>query len=986
MATATSNTSSLDSITAPPIIAQLIAKFSEHRETYKGRSYNELSLRHDFLNPFFEALGWDVANTKNYAEAYRDVILEPPLQVERSVRAPDYCFRISETPKFFVEAKRPSVDIATDIAPAFQIRRYAWTRKLPLSILTDFEEFAVYDCRIKPDETDKASTARVMLVKYTEYVDRWSEIASVFSREAILRGSFDQYAESNKKKRGTAPVDEAFLEEIESWRELLAKNICLRNAHIDDRQLNTAVQLIIDRIIFLRMCEGRRIEEEGRLQALLNGESVYSRLVELFHRADDKYNSGLFHFQDERGREAPDMLTTDLKVDDKVLKQIIKRLYYPCPYEFAAMPADILGQVYEQFLGKVIRITPGHTAKIEEKPEVRKAGGVYYTPTYIVDYIVENTVGKLLEGKTPQEIGGLTATFKESKSAKPLSVLDPACGSGSFLIVAYQYLLDWYLKQYIEADTPEKHSRGANPRIFQTATGDWRLTTAERKRILLAHIYGVDIDYQAVEVTKLSLLLKALEGETKDSVQRLLIQKERALPDLANNIKCGNSLIASDFYLGKQRDLFDEKEALRINAFDWKSKQGFPKIFAGDNPGFDAVIGNPPYGAQVGADEVAYLRATYRTPANSLDTFLLFAERASQLLQQGGFVGLIIPSGWTSTPSARPLRSLFLENFRPRSFVSLPFDVFGAYIDTVIVTAQKHAGNQRDRADRVDLYVFPQRFKIATQDDFAQFHKTTGYKSWITSPDMEFLVTCSDDETALLTKIRKAQHTLEHFVAVKRGIETYNPGPDKRKFASPTLAFTGVLQRYVLEPGEKAFISYDEDIKAQKPWIYFSDERILLRQVLSRRLRIQATYTSDAFLTNQSVQSLLLLPNVEPKFSLQFLLAVLNSRLLSWFFRNINSVARRDDFPKIIIKQTRELPICGLDTSNKAGQLRHARVVKLVEELLNLHARLPKVKTAHDRTVIERQIEATDREIDRLVYELYGLTEDEIAIVEAATA
>ncbi len=171
-----------------------------------------------------------------------------------------------------MEAKKPSIDITSDVGPAFQLRRYAWTAKLSLSILTDFEEFAVYDCRVKPDVDDKAATARVMLLKYTEYVERWSEIASVFSPTAIEKGSFDQYAESNKKKRGTAPVDEEFLEEIESWRELLAKNICLRNPEIDDRQLNTAVQLIIDRIIFLRMCEGRRIEEEGRLQALLNGD------------------------------------------------------------------------------------------------------------------------------------------------------------------------------------------------------------------------------------------------------------------------------------------------------------------------------------------------------------------------------------------------------------------------------------------------------------------------------------------------------------------------------------------------------------------------------------------------------------------------------------------------------------------------------------------------------------------------------------------
>ena len=332
------------------------------------------------------------------------MILEQGLKVEQSVRAPDYCFRIGGTSKFFVEAKKPAVDIKTDVGPAFQLRRYAWTAKLPLSILTDFEEFAVYDCRVKPDKDDQASTARVMLLNFTDYIERWDEIASIFSRESILKGAFDKFAESNKKKRGTAEVDAAFLEEIEAWREALAKNLRLRNDALDDRELNVAVRRIIDRIIFLRMCEGRGIEDYGRLQALLNGEAVYRRLVDMFHRADEKYNSGLFHFQDERGREPPDELTPDLAVDDKVLKDILRRLYYPeSPYEFAAMPADILGQVYEQFLGKVIRLTAGHRAKIEEKPEVRKAGGVYYTPTYIVDYIVENTVGKLVEGKTPKK-------------------------------------------------------------------------------------------------------------------------------------------------------------------------------------------------------------------------------------------------------------------------------------------------------------------------------------------------------------------------------------------------------------------------------------------------------------------------------------------------------------------------------------------------------------------------------------------------------
>ena len=294
---------------------------------------------------------------------------------------------------------------------------------------------------------------------------RWDEIAGIFSREAILKGSFDKFAESTKAKRGTATVDAAFLQEIETWRELLAKNLALRNPELSQRELNYAVQVTIDRIIFLRMCEDRGIEPYGQLLALLNDADIYGRLKRLFRKADDRYNSGLFHFHKEKDRsEPPDELTPRLDIDDKPLKDIIKGLYYPdSPYEFSVLPVEILGQVYEQFLGKVIRLTAGHQAKVEEKPEVKKAGGVYYTPAYIVDYIVKHTVGKLLEGKTP-------------KQAAKLRILDPACGSGSFLLGAYQYLLDWHREHYQE-DGPEKHTK----ELFQAPGGAWRLTTGREE-------------------------------------------------------------------------------------------------------------------------------------------------------------------------------------------------------------------------------------------------------------------------------------------------------------------------------------------------------------------------------------------------------------------------------------------------------------------------------------------------------------------------
>ena len=604
-------------LSVPSEIVDLVARFRAQYDSYRAPGYNETQLRREFVDPLFKALGWDVDNEQGYAEAYKDVIHEDSIKIGDASKAPDYSFRIGGVRKFFVETKKPAVNIAQDVSPAFQLRRYAWSAKLPLSILTDFEELAVYDCRVRPDKNDKASTARTMLLNFEEFEARWDEIASIFSRDAILKGSFDKYAESSKKKRGTAEVDDAFLKEIEEWRSDLARNLALRNKELSQRETNSAVQKTIDRIIFLRICEDRGIGRYGRLQSLLNGPKVYPRLCELFHDADTKYNSGLFHFHTEKDRnEPPDQWTLALDIDDAALKTIIRRLYYPeSPYEFSVLGADILGQVYEQFLGKVIRLTKGHQAKIEDKPEVKKAGGVYYTPTYIVDYIVQNTVGKLVEGRQPHEVAARTkTTWKPSKRGRPLSVLDPACGSGSFLIGAYQYLLDWYRDRYVD-DGPQQHKQ----RLYQTRSDQWRLTTDERKRILLDHIYGVDIDPQAVEVTKLSLLLKVLEGETRETLQRQLFAKQRALPDLAGNIKCGNSLIGPDFYQGRQMDLFDEEERLRINVFDWQIE--FAEIM--QSGGFDAVMGNPPYVRMEAFKPLKeYLRGQYDAHAERTDLYV----------------------------------------------------------------------------------------------------------------------------------------------------------------------------------------------------------------------------------------------------------------------------------------------------------------------------------------------------------------------------
>ncbi|HUT58138.1 MAG TPA: N-6 DNA methylase, partial [Phycisphaerae bacterium] len=657
----------------PQVVLDLVERFERNLEAYRSAQYNEAQVRREFIDPLFKALGWDVDNVLGYSEAYKDVIHEDAIRIGGFTKAPDYCFRVGGARKFCVEAKKPSVRVKEEISPAYQLRRYAWSAKLPLSILTDFEEFAIYDCRVRPVMTDRASQARVLYVGYADYPERWDEIASIFAKEAVLKGSFDKYAESTRRKKGTAEVDAAFLQEIDSWRDGLARNLALRNPSLTQRQLNYAVQRTIDRTIFLRICEDRGIEVYGRLLALLNGGQVYERLCDLYRQADERYNSGLFHFRHEKGRaEEPDELTPSLIIDDALLKGIIKSLYYPdSPYEFSVLPADILGQVYEQFLGKVIRLTPGHRAKVEEKPEVKKAGGVYYTPTYIVDYIVEHTVGELLKDSNPRQ-------------AARLRILDPACGSGSFLLGAYQRLLDWHRDWYVAHD-PESWAARRNPRLFQGRGGEWRLTTAERKRILLNNIYGVDIDSQAVEVTKLSLLLKVLEGESGETLARqLAFAHERALPDLATNIKCGNSLIGSDFYEGKQMSLLDDEEIYRVNAFDWEGE--FAEIMAAG--GFDAVIGNPPYVRILRLPrEKRYFKKEYVSAFGSYDLYVLFMERALLLVRDKGIVGLITPNKFFVADYAAPIRNRLLNDASIVEIADLGKckSVFaGAFISTAI--------------------------------------------------------------------------------------------------------------------------------------------------------------------------------------------------------------------------------------------------------------------------------------------------------------
>ncbi len=309
-------------------------------------------------------------NSQGYAEAYREVIHEDRVKVGKATKAPDYSFRLPGGKRlFFVEAKKPSIAIKTDISVAYQIRRYGWSAKLPVSIITDFEEFAVYDCTKKPKPTDKSGIARIKYINFKDYLNEFEYLWDTFSKERVLKGSFDKYIKSDTVKKGTATVDKDFLASLDNWRTYLATSISLRNKELDEDEINYAVQLTIDRLIFLRIAEDRGVEQYGQLKTSVNQKGdAYQNLFSNFKKADEKYNSGLFDFK-------KDVISETLKIDNKVIKTIVNEMYYPeSPYEFSVISVEILGSAYEQFLGKVIRITPSHHAKIEEKPEVTKSG------------------------------------------------------------------------------------------------------------------------------------------------------------------------------------------------------------------------------------------------------------------------------------------------------------------------------------------------------------------------------------------------------------------------------------------------------------------------------------------------------------------------------------------------------------------------------------------------------------------------------------
>jgi hypothetical protein len=660
------------------IVLELVQAFQEGRGSFIANEYKEAQLRSDFLNPFLKAFGWDVENEAHASQFYRTVLQEESIGVEEESgnirkKNPDYTLRVNGKRELFVEAKKARIDILTSKPSAFQTRRYGWSAGINASVLTNFDNLVIYDCTFQPRAEDDAPVARYFSFNYLEYVDRFDEIYDLLSYEAVVNKELSQRFE--KEDHQTISFDEAFLAQIQSWRILIAENITHHNAGLSDIQLNLLVQSLINRIVFLRICEDREIEKKDVLKNI----TTYDELKALFIESDKRYNSGLFDFIE-------DELSLGIRLDDELIIEIFSQLYFPySPYDFAVVDSSILSQIYEYFLGQRISITEGSGIKVTDDEQVIASNGVVPTPSIIVDEIVRSTLTPLIEGKTLAEL-------------QTLHVADICCGSGTFLIGAYNILLQAYSDRIISENIED-------PRFVRLDQYDVKHLTLEAKRgIILQNIWGVDINRYAVEVARFSLLLKILEGEEAATVDQFIASsREQALPNLSSNIKSGNSLVDSGYFDFDETINTDEILLYKINPFDWSDEFEFLQ----KTGGFDAIIGNPPYVRiqnlqEFFSEEIRYYRkseqAFVTAKESNIDKYYFFIERGLQLIKDDGLLGYIVPHKFFVLTAGKRLRNYIRVNSSIRTIIHFgTTQVFkGKSTYTAILVLQK---SERDEFD-----------------------------------------------------------------------------------------------------------------------------------------------------------------------------------------------------------------------------------------------------------------------------------------------
>jgi adenine-specific DNA-methyltransferase len=891
-------------------VERLVDRFARLSARNRKR-YNEPATRQEFILPLFRALGWNIENTRE---------VSPEERVSRGFV--DFAFRLGGIPRFFLETKKVPENLE-DPRWARQAINYAWLKGVTWAVLTDFEGLKVFNA-----EWQETIPVRAIFkdLYWDEYLDRFDDLW-LLSRPAMEEGGLDRAAEAVGRKVKKTPVNRQLFADLTQWRRELFRYLRPYNPMWSIEQIDQAVQRILDRLIFIRTCEDREIEPP-LLRPLLRqwhdqerkGDLV-AELNQLFREFDATYDTHLFalHFCEE------------LKSEPTPFEMVIQGLH-DVPggygfYDFNAIDADVLGTIYEQYLGHRAQDPEGK--QVVDKRAKRKAQGIYYTPQFVVRYIVEQTLGRLLEER-------------DYEQARQVKVLDPACGSGSFLIEAFD-VLDRYLAEV----------RGQNA---ASAAGDIH-DFARRMEILTGNLYGVDLDAQAVEIARLNLLLKA-------------VNQRGELPRL-DNIRQGNSLISG--MPGELEAAFGSDWRDK-HPFNWEEQ--FPRIM--ERGGFDVVVGNPPYVNvyNLPQGDSDYYRRHYESFKNKCDLYGFFLERAIDLLRTGGLLGFITSRTWLSISSFSKLRKLILDKTEVLQLATVPSDTFpDATVETVILILRKV--QQPNPKSVTGVYHF--------DEDIVEFAKVNEIPrvAFADHPKQIFSLDWRQEVELIFKKLNTKSVRFRDIASFSLGIK---PGRTA-KFVRPRreteddrpVVRGRDIHPYLIVPGKEWIWYVPEEIKKihgarpRDPIAFDRQEKIVLREISPGT--IIAAYDQDRLFPLDTVNVVF---TEEGPYSLKYLLGLLNSTLINWWYGH--------QFIGLHVKlnQLRLVPIRRINFEDPEDVARHDRMVALVEEMLRLqkeHAQAEALKEdrRHD---LARRIERLDAEIDVLVYELYGLTEEEIGVVE----
>jgi len=881
---------------------ELIEKYEKVKLSRSTSKYTEEETKKGFIEPLFEALGWDLRNKD-------EVSAEESLSSGR----PDYGFYLDGRLKFYLEAKPLKSDLhRVDLAN--QAVRYSWNKGATWAILTDFESLKVFNAQV----IDRSLSDKLFYeISYSQYLERFDQLW-LLSKEAFKDNLLDKDAEAHGKKLQRISVTDKLYKDLNECREILTHDLALWNKDVDKDLLDEGVQKLLDRLIFLRVAEDRGIEPPTLIPLIRDWENdggkkhLYESMIQKFREFDAIYNSNLFseHPFEKWGEYSG--------ATEKVIEILYgKPGYYE--YNFKAMPADVLGGIYENYLGyRLEKSRKGLSVSKDAKK--RKESGIYYTPDFIVDYIVKNTLKPVLDN------------CKSIEDLKKIKVLDPACGSGSFLIKALEVIHAKYI---------EFGSRG----------GIWT-----KLDILLNNIYGVDLDSQAVEIARLNLLINALDTRMK-------------LPSLAGNIKNGNSLISGTDeelkkYFGK--DFRDKKP------FNWKEE--FPEVFK--QGGFDVIVGNPPYGADLDNADKKYFSFRSLISEYQLDTYILFIDLSNQLLRSSGILGMILPNTWLTNINVDKLRQFLVSQTTLLEITNFSRKIFtGATVDNVVLIFEKNIPKQSHKL-KLNLI----------SEEGERSHKIN-QSSWINQK--VFNINVTDIERLLVQKIENGTIPLEKICKVTVGIKPYQVGKgnpvqdreivtnrifdsDKQKDNTYRPYLRGRnINRYVVNPDPKQWISYGKWLAEPRDVNLFDDnKKIIIRQTGDS---LVAALDDVGFLCLNNMHTI----NIKNKnYDIGYLLGLINSSLLNYYFQYLNP-EKGEALAEVKATNVKRLPI------KEVSRVAQKGISDLTQVVLDLHKKTLKVVENSEKwKSIKSEIEKTDKKINDEVYKLYGLTEGEIKIVE----